>query len=312
MSKKKEHITEPNRGATTGQDRLLSVASAVLSRGWDAFRYSSLYITVSAVVEVGIAMALLGIPLNPAPLVVGLVTFAVYTNDRLADAETDAFSNPEKAAFIERYGHVLRPLADVAYGLAVMTAIVGGPLALALTLLPGVFWVFYASGWLDRFGTSLSRLKSLFVVNTTIVAVAWAVVLTLLPLAFDGGPVTVTAAFVFAYFFFRVFTFVELSNIPDIEGDRLIGVDTIPTVFGIDGTRRALYLVNGLTVVVVVVTLRAGHLSSTVALPLVLGIAYSLCVTALVGRWQNIAALIQTAEAEYFLTYALLTVLLSV
>lgn len=109
-----------------------------------------------------------------------------------------------------------------------------------------------------------------------------------------------------------MFTFVELSNIPDIEGDRLIGVDTIPTVFGIDGTRRALYLVNGLTVVVVVVTLRAGHLSSTVALPLVLGIAYSLCVTALVGRWQNIAALIQTAEAEYFLTYALLTVLLSV
>jgi 4-hydroxybenzoate polyprenyltransferase len=254
-------------------------------------------------VEVGIALVLLGVSLNPAPLVVGLVMFSVYTNDRIADAETDAISDPEKAAFVKRYEHLLEPLADAAYGLAVMIAIVGGPLALFLTFFPGVFWVFYASGWLDAFDGSLSRLKSVLVLNTSIVALAWAIVLTLLPVAFADKPLSPIVLFVFAYFFLRVFTFVELSNIPDVAGDRQIGVRTIPVVFGIDGTRHALYLLNGLTVAGILLALFSGLVSLSVTGVLLLGTLYSLAVAVSVGRWGSISTLIQLAESEYFLMY---------
>ena len=311
MSNQDDYTAETHSTLDIETSHTLSRVRAALVRFWAGFKYSSSYIAVSAMVEVAIAMVLLGVSLNPAPLVVGLVMFSVYTNDRIADVETDAISDPEKAAFITRYEHLLKPLADAAYGLAVMLAIAGGPLALLLTFFPGVFWIFYASGWLDAFDGALFRLKSVLVLNTTVVALAWAIVLTLLPVAFATAPLSPAVFLAFAYFFLRVFTFVELSNIPDVDGDRQIGVDTIPVVFGIDGTRRALYLLNGLTAAVVLSALLSGGiLSLPVAGVLLLATAYSLAVAALVGRWGDISALIQAAEAEYFLTYlALLAVL---
>jgi 4-hydroxybenzoate polyprenyltransferase len=313
MSENDDHTTAAHSTPDTGEADALSRFSAMLGRFWAGFKYSSLYIAVSAMVEVAIAMVLLGVSLNPAPLVVGLVMFSVYTNDRIADAETDAISDPEKAAFVQRYEHLLEPIADVAYGLAVMIAIAGGPLALFLTFFPGVFWIFYASGWLDAFDGSLSRLKAVLVLNTTVVALAWAIVLTFLPVAFAGASLSPVVLFVFAYFFLRVFTFVELSNIPDTEGDRQIGVSTIPTVFGIRGTRHALYLLNGLTGAIVLGALQSGLTPLPVAGVLLLGTGYSLGVAALVGRWANISVLIQAAEGEYVLTYlALLATMLVV
>jgi 4-hydroxybenzoate polyprenyltransferase len=265
-----------------------------------------LYITVSAVVDITIATILLGLPLNPALAVIGLVTFAVYTNDRVADADVDAISDPDKAAFVERHGHVLRPLADVAYGVAVMIAVAGGPLALLLTLLPGVFWVFYASGWFGTLGGSLSRLKELLVINTTVVALAWAVVLTFLPLAFASATPDVAVPFVFGYLFLRVFMLVELSNVLDVESDRAVGVDTIPALFGVDWTRRALAFVNVATGAVIAGALAAAGLSVPAALALLVGVGYSLGVTMLLGRWENLSATVQAAEVEQSLVLVLL------
>lgn len=310
MAKNDDYVMETHSTQNIGQSHTLVRLRAALGRFWAGFKYSSLYIATSAMIEVALAMILLGVALNPAPFVVGLVMFSVYTNDRIADAETDAISDPEKAAFVRRYEHLLEPLADGAYGLAVMIAIAGGPLALFLTFFPGVFWIFYASGWLDGFGATLSRLKSVLILNSTIVALAWAIVLTFLPVAFASEPLSLGVLFVFAYFFLRVFVFVELSNIPDIEGDRQIGVSTIPVAFGIEGTRHALYVLNGLTAVVVLSATAIGFVTVSVTGVLLLGILYSLAVTALVGRWENISALIQVAEGEYLLTYLALLVVL--
>ncbi|MDX1565612.1 MAG: hypothetical protein R3236_09415, partial [Phycisphaeraceae bacterium] len=47
----------------------------------DAVVYSSAYLGVIAMVQVAIVMVLLSVPPNPAPVVVGLVVFAVYAND---------------------------------------------------------------------------------------------------------------------------------------------------------------------------------------------------------------------------------------
>lgn len=259
--------------------------------------------------EVGIAMVLLGLAPNPAPVVVGLVTFAVYTNDRIADVETDALSNPEKAQFIRRYERFLYPLAAVAYGVAVAIAVTGGPVALALTLLPGVFWVFYASDHLNGLSRTVSRMKEILILNTAMVAVAWAVTVTFLPFAFAGGSVSPAAAVLFAYFVLRVSVLAEVSNISDRDGDAQIGVDTIPVVFGVTGTRRILSLVNLLTASLLGVAVLTDSLALSLTLPLFVATGYSVLVTGLIGRWENTDLLAQLVEGEHFLTFSVIFVL---
>lgn len=268
--------------------------------------YSSAYLSLIAMAEVLIVSALLSLPLTPAAIVVGLVVFAVYANDRIADAETDAVSNPGQAAFVKRHRGVLYVLAAGAYGLAVALSALGGPVALAITLLPGTLWICYATDWIPGDGAYVHRLKDLFLVNTIVVALAWAVTLTFLPLAFADGALTPSTAVVFAYFFLRVFTNTEIPNVRDVEGDRAIGVLTIPVVFGVDRTRRILLGIDCCTSGLVVLAVHIDYLTPVAGLALLAGVGYSLGITSLIGRVENDRLLAKAAECEYLVAFVVL------
>ena len=85
-----------------------------------------------------------------------------------------------------------------------------------------------------------------------------------------------------------------------------ICVDTIPVVFGLVGTRYALYLVNLLTAGLVALALAAEILTPVHAAVLLLATGYSVVVTGLIGRWENFSGLSQAVESEHFLTLAIL------
>lgn len=288
-----------------------------------AFASGSPFVATVAAVEVLIATALLGLPLTPAPAAVALVTFAVYTVDHVADADADARSTPERAALAHRYSDQLMIAAALAYGLAVALAIVGGPLALGVTLIPGAFWVLYASDWLPNAGhfvgaavadgrmdavrRRVPRLKDVVVVNSVVVALGWAIAVTVLPLAFAGADAgTVVAAeigpavgVVFAYFFFRSFVDTELPNVRDVDADAAVGVATLPVVLGIAGTRKLLYGVDLVTTSVLVFAAAAGLLAWPLVGALGAGIAVSVCVTALAGRIDDVSVLGVAPDCSY-------------
>lgn len=256
-----------------------------------ALVYSSLFMAVVAAVEVGIATVLLGVPLTPAPLVVGLVAFAVYTIDSVADADTDVLSAPGRANFARRYADQLMVAAALAYGCAVAVSVLGGPVALVLTLLPGAFWVLYASDWLPstgrllaRFDVTVPRLKDVFLVNSLLVAVGWATALTFLPIAFADASLTPTVGVVFGYFLLRSFVDVEIPNVRDVEADAAIGVATLPVVLGVTWTRWVLYAIDLGTAALIVSAASLGLLAWPFAAVLVGGVGVSLGVTALAGR----------------------------
>ncbi|MDZ5810984.1 UbiA family prenyltransferase [Halorubrum sp. AD140] len=299
-----------------------------------AFASGPPFVAAIAAVEVAIATVLLGLPLTPAPAVVALVAFAVYAVDHVADAGADAHSMPERAAIAHRYADQLMIAAALAYGIAVALSIVGGPLALGVTLLPGAFWVLYASNWLPNAGRLASavasngrtdvlwrripRLKDVVVLNSAVVALAWAIAVTALPLAFagaDGGAFadagTVAdagaladaeagrVAVVFAYFFLRSFVDVELPNVRDVDADAAVGVATLPLVLGVDRTRRVLYGVDLLTSVVLAAAAVAGLLAWPLVAALGAGIAVSLGVTALAGRVDDASVLGIAPDCSY-------------
>jgi 4-hydroxybenzoate polyprenyltransferase len=113
-----------------------------------AFAAGAPFTAVVAAVEVAIATVVLGVRWSTAPVAVGLVAFAVYAADHVADAGADAESTPSRARFALRYSDQLMTVAAVSYALAVALAVTAGPAALALVLVPGAVWICYAADWL--------------------------------------------------------------------------------------------------------------------------------------------------------------------
>lgn len=300
-------VHETNQRSTSNErpnppaERLFGWGTRQGRRVRNALVYSSAYLALIAMAQVVTAMVLLSLPMNAAPLVVGLITFAVYANDRVADADTDEVSNPDQAAFARRHGRLLYILASVSYGLAVAISVLGGPVALALALLPGVFWVLYASDWIPHVAPQIGRLKDVFLLNSLVVASAWALTLTLLPLAFADAAPSPAAAVVFAYFLLGTFANTEIPNVRDMEGDRAIGVSTLPVVVGVTRTRQALYGVDAVLVLVLGYAAASGVLSDVLVTALVGGLCYSVVVTACVGRVGRNELLTLAAECEYLI-----------
>ncbi|MFC6772348.1 4-hydroxybenzoate polyprenyltransferase, partial [Halorubrum pallidum] len=105
-SKTNDPAAHANDIASRRDEVLSSIASAT-SRIKDVLTYSSAYLVFIAMVEVLTVHVVLSLPLNPAPVVVGLVTFSVYAGDRVADADSDALSTPERSAFVTRHREAL-------------------------------------------------------------------------------------------------------------------------------------------------------------------------------------------------------------
>lgn len=261
--------------------------------------YSSAYLAFVAMVYVTVVMVVLALPPNPAPVVMGLIAFAVYTNDRLADVDGDESTYPERTAFVRRHAEALSVLAAAAYGLAVMLAVLGGPVTLAIALLPGVFWILYATDWIPGTRFRVRRLKEVLVVNSAVVAFAWALSATFLPIGFTDAAVTPAVWIVFGYFFLRSFVNTEIPNVRDVDGDRESGVATLPVVFGVERTRRILYGIDVLAIALAGSAALLGHLPALPTAALVVGLLYSLGVTSFVGRVEDGKQLALAAEFEY-------------
>ncbi|WP_241154937.1 UbiA family prenyltransferase [Halorubrum sp. CSM-61] len=324
--------TEPAATGTT-EPTATSSASGLL-QSLVELASGSPFVAAIAAVETVIATVLLGVPLSPAPAVVGLVAFAVYTVDHVADAAADARSTPGRARIARRYGDQLMLAAALAYGLALALSVAGGPLALGVALLPGAFWIAYASDWLPNAGRALRslapdgdlgtgvrlpRLKEVPVVGSAVVAAGWAIAVTLLPLAFAGSaalgsgsvgaaPVEPVVAVAVAYFFLRSFVDAELPNVRDVEADAAAGVSTLPIALGVARTRRVLYGVDLATAATLAAATATGVLSPGVAAALGVGLAASLAVTALAGRVDDAAVLGVAPDCSYLVVAAALAV----
>lgn len=281
---------------------------------YESFVYTSLYLAGIAVAETIIVITLLDLPLSFAPIVIGLLVFAVYVNDQLIDLENEDIANSRERRFIARHKDVLYVLASVSYGIALSLSVWGGVLAFAIALLPGVAWILYASDIISAitswFGIGLRQAKEVFLVNTGLVAVTWTVSLVFIPLGFAGGAALPTVLTVFAYFLLRVFKNTEISNVPDRAKDHEHGIATMPTVFGVRRTRWVLHAIDGVTAAILLFAVSRGYLPELLSLALFAGIVYSTGVISALGKYRDQDVLTRFAEYEYVVVFGALVLIL--
>ena len=177
-------------------------------------------------------------------LAVFMVSFSVYTLDKIADLDKDVASMPTRARFLKGRRDLAIVYSSLAYLLSIIIVFVGRPLSSSLLLVPMAANIVYGT----RLIPGVPRLKDIPVMKNAIVALSWAIVTVLIPVTYQSRPSlgpSLSLVFVVIYFMF-IKTFIDtvLYDIRDEAGDRINNVRTIPVLIGLKNTTKVLLILN--------------------------------------------------------------------
>lgn len=290
-------------GGRSVWSRLEPAAEAAWRRTYAVLVHGSLLVSLVAAAKVAVVALVLSIPVTAAAGIGGLVTYAVYATNKLADEAEDAANDPARVAFVDRWRRPLAASAVVAYALALALAGLDGPLSVAITLAPGVAAAVY-SGVLPGDW----RVKDVLVCNTALVAVAWGAAVAYLPVVYADAAVGTGAHAMFWFFVARTAIAGELRNVRDVAGDAAAGVRTIPVVVGAGPTLALLLVVDVASVAGVAWAATVGAVPLSAPLALAPAVAFSTAITLLAGTDADLCDLCALRDGEYLLMLATVTI----
>jgi len=187
----------------------------------------------------------------PHGLVAMLYVLSMHLLNHLTGGQADRYNDPGRAHFYQRFKWplALLALAGGAGGLGI--ALWAGPLPFGLLLIMSVLGLSYNLRILPAFLSSgrYHRIKDIPGSKTFLIAAAWGLVTTVMPALSENGrigPDTLAALIWTASLVFGRTAFFDLL---DIQGDRLVGRETLPIVLG---AKRAMDLLKVSLVILIV------------------------------------------------------------
>lgn len=275
----------------------------LLFKIWTTALRTDVYSAVGAACLSLAAILLQGIPLRfPYPAIAALYVYAMHTINRIVDRRASTVLGSFREVSYERHKGRYATAAAASLAAALILAAWVGMAPFVLLLIMSVLGVLYNApifprGWRFRYPKDVPGSKN------TSMAFAWAVVTAVLPRVSSGFTPTAAMVVAFLFVFGLVFVRSVLSDVLDVQSDRLIGRETIPVLMGTDNTRILIKAVSLLTLVIISVAYSAGWATS-LALPLVpvifyLWICFRLCDT---GAWLSGLIMEGIIETSYVLT----------
>ena len=207
------------------------------------------------------AMLLQGLPVNPLPiLTASLYVYAMHVLNRFINRKASSISSfREESYLLHENIHVT--LAVLSMILALSASFAAGTAPFILLFVISLSGVLYNTRILPP-GWRFQSLKDIPGSKNIATAIAWAAVAALLPWI-EAGP-TPTSGVVTAFFFIAGIVFIRsaLSDILDIQSDRLIGRETLPVLIGEGKTLILLQGISGLLFVLLCAAPSAGWSTS--------------------------------------------------
>jgi len=236
--------------------------------------YSSIYLSVAGGAMIYISCTIQHIRCSfTLCAIMFLVTFSVYNINRKTDEEEDSINHSERYTFTKKYEKILYISAVLAYLISLSFAAFHGIKAVLITSIPLICGVLYSFVWIPE-ELRYRRLKEIPGVKNLVVAIAWALTPTLLPVQFTSSCENLASFVVGVYFFSLVFINSVICDMRDIEGDAFSGVETIPVVIGAQKTQLFLAGLN-LFIGSMVLLLSIAHLSPMITCLLAAGMIYA-------------------------------------
>lgn len=228
------------------------------------------------------AMLLQGLPVRPLHiLTASCYVFAMHVLNRFINRKASSISSFREESYL-LHEKVFITLAIGATLLALGMAFIAGPAPFILLFGISLVGILYTMPFLPG-SWRFQSLKDLPGSKNIVTAAAWAAVTAVLPWIEAGLVPTPGLAVAFLFTGGIVFIRSALSDILDIQSDRLIGRETLPVFIG-EG--RTLLFLQGLSVLLFVLLVAAAPAgwTSTVSFPLLTAVFYIWICFELYGR----------------------------
>ncbi len=201
------------------------------------------------------------LPVNPLNiLTASLYVYAMHVLNRFINRKTSSISSFREESYL-LHEKIYVSLAVISMVLALSASLVVGPAPFILLFVISLSGVLYNTRLLPA-GWRFQSLKDIPGSKNIATAIAWAAVTALLPWLETG--LAPTPGLAVAFFFIAGIVFIRsaLSDILDIQSDRLIGRETLPALIGGEKTLILLQCVSALLFLLLATAAPAGWSTS--------------------------------------------------
>ncbi|HAA02614.1 MAG TPA: 4-hydroxy-3-methylbut-2-enyl diphosphate reductase [Syntrophobacteraceae bacterium] len=203
---------------------------------WDVLINSNLFVALGAFMLAYAVQSITGLEtIAGSCWMAAFYLFAIHTLNRYLDQDAIQFNDPERAAFDRRWQPAFVIISILAALGSLILAAVQGIAAFVVMLIMVSSGLLYGVRVFDRTPagkTSILKIKDIPASKTLSVPLAWAgvsVVMPNLPHLFESpGTVLFAALIIFMLIFVRTAIF----DLQDVQGDRLVGKETIVVFLG--------------------------------------------------------------------------------
>ncbi len=248
---------------------------------WNQFSYlvkSNLYVGLGAASLSYATCRLQGIaPELRFTFAAGFYVFAMHILNHFTDRTAVKFSEPARLEFYDRHKRLLIFLGVFSALGALISALTLGIWPFLLILAMSILGVVYRiriipKSWAGPLG--YHSLKDIPASKDLFLAMAWAIVAVIMPLLSARASFTTATGVALFFTFTMAFIRSVLFSIKEIQGDQIVGRETIPIILGIENTKRILL---ALTILLALVLTLSWPLdwTSSLSLLLLLGVLYT-------------------------------------
>jgi 4-hydroxybenzoate polyprenyltransferase len=168
-------------------------------------------------------------------LVASFYVFSMHVLNRLTDKASERYNQPGRTEFYESWGSSMIVAGVSSAGIALTLAWFQGVFPFLLLLaISGLGMIYNLRIFPREAGRRIryQRLRDIPGSKTLFVALAWGIVTSLLPALSSGKGVQPATAVAFLFSGILVFVRATLYDFQDIQGDLMVGKETIPIVLG--------------------------------------------------------------------------------
>jgi len=219
---------------------------------------SFMYIGIGAASFSYASAVLLGI--NPRVKFCAIATlflFSMYVLNYFANKEAAALSEPSRAKLYEKYQVTFMVLGIVAAILSTILAFTVNIDVFFCIFFASLFGIAYRVSIVPKRFTSIFRYRSLAQIpgsKEMFISIAWAVSTGLITFLGSAESSLSSLPVVLAFTFSMVFTRTVLLDVRDVQGDRIIGKETIPIAIGKNNTKVILVVMLTLLTILLIIS----------------------------------------------------------
>lgn len=238
-----------------------------------AFLLTNIYVSIGAGCLCYACTKLLGITnYFPNVLISILYVQSMHIFNNLTGTKADRYNDPDRASFYNKNKVLLALLAFIAGGAGLMTAYTIGLVPFLILLAMSIMGLSYNLTLVPKRFARLKyrRIRDIPGSKTVLIAMAWGIVTSVLPSLSVSKSIPLSTALVLSWSLSFVFVRSAFFDILDMQGDRIVGKETIPILLG---EERALRLLKSILIINLGILL----LSSAFHLISSLGFALTIC-----------------------------------